>query len=98
LAAIRNVIATRLDVAAARDFMMTAFPTEGMVTNLGVMPFGGEYGALRLKALWGPAALTLAREEQIVGALTFDGALHLTHASYEIVPGLLAKTAQIDNG
>jgi hypothetical protein len=95
LAAIRPLISMPLDVAAAHDLMTAAYPTHGGVTNLGVMPFGAEYGPLRLKALWGPAVLGVGREDQVIGALTFDGALHLTHSSHEIAPGLLAKTAEI---
>jgi uncharacterized protein (DUF2062 family) len=80
-------------------FMEGHFLTEGMVSNLGVVPFGGDFGSLRLTALWGPVTLVVGCSSQAIGAVTLDGALYLTHSSRELIPGLLerAKATLMEN-
>lgn len=90
-----GLMASSLDAASMRGFMLANFRAQGMVSNLGNLPFETRYGPLTLKSLWGPAVLMLADDEQIVGALTFAGALHLTHSSHAPAPGLLEAVVRI---
>jgi hypothetical protein len=91
IGAVHNLMSTQLDVATMADFMEANFLSEGMVSNLGVVPLGTEFGSLRLTALWGPATLVVGSSSQTIGALTFGEALHLTHTSRELIPGLLEE-------
>lgn len=91
MGAVHQLISTQLDVAAMAGFMEANFLSEGMISNLGVIPFGADFGCLRLIGLWGPATLVVGRSSQTIGALTLNEELHLTHTSRELIPGLLAK-------
>jgi hypothetical protein len=61
-----------------------------MFTNLGRLPFDGNFGSLKLETLWAPCALRGIEGEQTLGAVTVNGSLHLTHTSPAPIPGLLA--------
>lgn len=95
LGGIHQLMSANLGVAAMADVMETNFLTQGMVSNLGVMPFGADFGPLRLAALWGPATTVVGRRSQTIGAVTFNGSLYLTHTSHELTAGLLEKTKEI---
>lgn len=82
VSALQHAVATVPDVATAASFAAAAFAREGMVSNLGRLPFGRRFGPLRLKALWGPAVLQGLTGEQTFGVATLDGVLTLTHSSY----------------
>jgi hypothetical protein len=62
---------------------------EGMVSNLGVLPFGTSFGAFKLESLWGPSVLVGIEGEQMIGVATLNGAMHLLHTSYTPIPKLL---------
>lgn len=49
-----------------------------VVTNLGRLPFGQQFGSLRIEALYGPVVLTGMENEQIVGVATLGDQLSLT--------------------
>lgn len=95
LSAIHQLMSTQLDVPAMAQFMEGHFLAEGMVTNLGVIPFGSNFGSLRLDAVWGPATLTVGREAQTIGAVTLGGRLRLTHTSRSPISGLLPATKNL---
>jgi hypothetical protein len=86
---LRHVVGSGLDVAAASDFAAVGFAREAMLTNLGHLPFGGQFGHVELKALWGPCVLSGFEDEQTIGAATVDGSLCLTHTSHTPRDGLL---------
>jgi hypothetical protein len=86
---LRHVVGNGLDVTAASDFMAVAFAHEAILTNLGQLPFGGRFGHMELKALWGPCVLQGFEGEQTIGAATVDGSLFLTHTSHIPWEGLL---------
>jgi hypothetical protein len=86
---LRHVVGNGLDVAAASDFMAVAFAHEALLTNLGHLPFGGQFGHVELKALWGPCVLAGFEDEQTIGAATVDGSLCLTYTSHTPRDGLL---------
>jgi hypothetical protein len=58
-----------------------------MITNVG--PLSQPIGAVKLKALWGPAALHGLEGEQTIGVATVDGSLYLTHTSHTAPARLL---------
>jgi NRPS condensation-like uncharacterized protein len=84
-----------MDVETAAQIAAGAFARELMVSNLGQMPYGSEFGRLRLEAVWGPTALQGLVGEQNVGVATTNGALRLLHASYILIPHLLENTELI---
>ena len=75
---LQQVVAGGPDVAAASEFAAIAFAREGMLTNLGPVPFASQFGSVELKALWGPAILSGLVGEQTIGVSTVDGSLYLT--------------------
>jgi hypothetical protein len=87
--AFQGLLAHGLDAPGATDFVATGLAREAMLSNIGELPFAGEFGRLKLEALWGPAWLGQFTEDQIVGAATIDGSLCLTLASLAPPEGLL---------
>ena len=69
--------------------MAVAFAHEALLTNLGHLPFGGQFGHVELKALWGPCVLAGFEDEQKIGVATVDGSLCLTYTSHTPRDGLL---------
>ena len=57
-----------------------------MFTNLGRLPFDGNFGSLKLETLWAPCALRGIEGKQTLGAVTVNGSLHLTHTSPAPIP------------
>lgn len=78
LSAVSEMIGAGPNVEMAAGIMTSMFGSEGMVTNVGALPFRPSYGRLVLEGMWGPAILTGSPGEQVLGALTVNGALHLT--------------------
>jgi hypothetical protein len=66
-----------------------------MLSNLGRLPFDSTFGPLKLESLWAPCALRGIEGEQTVGAVTVNGALHLTETSPAPIPGLLTGMAEV---
>jgi hypothetical protein len=58
-------------------------------SNCLVLPFETSIGAFTLESFWGPSVLVGIEGEQMIGAATLNGAIHLTHASYTPIPKLL---------
>ena len=93
--AVTWLVSTGLSVDAARQFMVDSLTSEGMVSNLGVLPFETCFGALKLDAMWGPAILTGVDGEQVLGAVTVDGAMCLLHTSYDPIPSFLLEIEKV---
>jgi hypothetical protein len=55
---------------------------EMMMSNLGVLPIETNFGDLILEGFWGPSVLVGIEGEQMIGAATLHGAIHLLHSSY----------------
>jgi hypothetical protein len=68
---------------------------EGLLTNLGSLSFPGQFGALKLKAIWGPAVLDGSEDEQTIGAATVGGTLSLLHTSHTPHRGLLHEMQSV---
>ncbi|MEX3971986.1 condensation protein [Paraburkholderia caribensis] len=75
--------------ADAKAVFAQAFANDAVVTNLGVVNLPRRFGPLTLDAVWGPSVSVGVVDEQVIGAATFDGQLHLVHTSYMPVLGLL---------
>ncbi len=89
ISALQQVVGNGADIAVAAEFTATAFAHEAMLTNLGTLSFGSQFGPMKLEALWGPAVLSGIEGEQTIGAATVDGGLCLTHTSHTPPAGLL---------
>lgn len=89
VSALQEAVADAPDAATASEFAATVFAREGLLTNLGSLSFPGQFGALKLKAIWGPAVLDGSEDEQTIGAATVGGTLSLLHTSHTPHAGLL---------
>jgi Condensation domain len=85
----RQLMSTSPDVAQIAAFEVQACACEGMVSNLGVLPFETSFGRFKLESLWGPAVFIGIEGEQMIGVATLNGAIHLLHSSYTPIPNLL---------
>jgi len=88
----RQLMSTSPDVAQIAAFELQVCACEGMVSNLGVLPFETSFGGFKLESLWGPSVLVGIEGEQMIGAGTLNGAIHLLHTSYAPIPKLLQTT------
>jgi NRPS condensation-like uncharacterized protein len=91
IAAMHQLATPISTVQQAREFLLQAFSAEILLTNLGVVDFNETYGALTLRALWGPATHTGFALGQTIGAVTVKGQLHLLHTSYGPAIDLLGE-------
>lgn len=66
-----------------------------MLTNLGKLSFQTDTPSLKLGAIWGPVINLGFQDEQTVGAVTVNGALHLTHTSYAPLRPLLRNAVAL---
>jgi NRPS condensation-like uncharacterized protein len=85
----RQLMSTSPDVAQIAAFELQVYACEGMVSNLGVLPFETSFGGFKLESLWGPSVFVGIEGEQMIGAATLNGAIHLLHTSYTPIPKLL---------
>jgi len=85
----RQLMSTSPDVAQIAAFELQVCACEGMVSNLGVLPFESSFGRFKLESLWGPSVFVGIEGEQMIGAATLNGAIHLLHTSYTPIPKLL---------
>jgi hypothetical protein len=83
-------VSSNLSVEQAFQLKRNAFNAQVMFSNLGLLPFGSNFGPLKLDTLWAPCALRGIEGEQTLGAVSVNGSLHLTHTSPAPIPGLLA--------
>jgi hypothetical protein len=83
-------VSSNLSVEQAFQLKRNAFNAQVMFSNLGRLPFGSNFGPLKLDTLWAPCALRGIEGEQTLGAVSVNGSLHLTHTSPVPIPGLLA--------
>ncbi len=88
-AAFGQLISSGPDAKAISQFELQMCANEMMMSNLGVLPIETNYGDLILEAFWGPSVLVGIEGEQMIGAATLHGAIHLLHSSYTPIPSLL---------
>jgi hypothetical protein len=89
----RQLMSTSPDVAQIAAFELQVCACEGMVSNLGALPFETSVGRFKLESLWGPSVFVGIEGEQMIGVATLNGAIHLLHTSYTPIPRLLQAMA-----
>lgn len=77
------------------EILRKAFGHDLMVSNLGNIKFGTDFGCLKIKDIWGPVILSRPGHAQTVGAITCNGSLHLTNISERPMSSLLMVVEQI---
>jgi hypothetical protein len=85
----RQLMSTSPDVAQIADFELKVCACEGMLSNLGVLPFETSIGRFKLESLWGPSVFVGIEGEQMIGIATLNGAIHILHTSYTPISKLL---------
>lgn len=66
-----------------------------LLSNLRTVELPPAPDGLTLEAVWGPSVLLGVEGEQMIGAATFDGALHLVYTSFSPVTGLLETVQEM---
>lgn len=94
-AAFGQLIASGPDVKAISQFELQMCANEMMMSNLGMLPIETDYGDLILESFWGPSVFVGIEGEQMIGAATLHGAVHLLHSSYTPIPSLLQTAERI---
>jgi len=89
LATISEAIATNMNVEQGELFARAAFGEEILVSNVGLIPYGPDFGKVKIKSIWAPVMLRGNKPEQTIGVATINGSIHLVHSSWTPVPGLL---------
>jgi hypothetical protein len=90
-----QLISSKPGVQGIAQFELQVCACEMMVSNLGVLPVEADFGDLRLEAFWGPSVFVGIEGEQMIGAATVRGAIHLLHSSYTPIASLLETTEQV---
>jgi hypothetical protein len=83
------------DANTVAAFYAQAMPHELMITNLGRLAVGSQFGSLKVEAFWGPALTMGFDGEQSIGVSTLDGRLACLHVSYRPIEGLLPTAASL---
>jgi hypothetical protein len=86
---LQQLVSTSPNVAQIAAFELQVCACEGMVSNLGVLPFETSFSGFKLESLWGPSVFVGIEGEQMIGAATLNGAIHLLYTSYTPIPKLL---------
>jgi len=90
-----QLISSKPGIHGIAQFELQVCACEMMISNLGVLPFEADFGDLQLDAFWGPSVFVGIEGEQMIGAATVGGAIHLLHSSYTPIPSLLETTEQV---
>ena len=85
----RQLMSTSPNVAQIAAFELQVCACEGMVSNLGILPFETSFGGCKLESLWGPSVFIGIEGEPMIGVATLNGAIHLLHTSYTPIPKVL---------
>ena len=91
----RDLTFNTADIQKIIDTLKEAFNQEIMVTNLGSVKYGTDFGPLKLKSLYGPMVRSGKGMEQTIGAITTNGSLCLTNTSDTPIEGLLHEMENI---
>lgn len=77
------------------DILKKNFNHQVMISNLGQLPYGSDFGKLKIKDFWGPIVLTGLGHVLTIGAVTVNGSLHLTNTSELLLPQLFETIEEI---
>jgi hypothetical protein len=92
---LHQTVLSGLDVPAVAGLLQQGLAHDILLLNLGNLRYETGFGELRLRALWGPAAVNGAEKMQTIGVATTDGVLRLLHSSCAPIESLLEVTEQI---
>jgi hypothetical protein len=92
---LHQIISNGIDVPTAAAICAQAFAHEIMVTNLGNLPYGTDFGKLKLEAVWGPSVSARFEGAVTIGVATTNGALCLLETRFASSDSLLEITEQI---
>jgi NRPS condensation-like uncharacterized protein len=93
--ALHRMVKNGLDVSRAAAVCAHAFPHEIRLSNLGNLPYGTEFGELKLQALWGPSISARFEGALNIGVATTNGALGLLETRVGPSASLLDAVEQI---
>jgi NRPS condensation-like uncharacterized protein len=80
--ALHRTIKGRIDVPTAAALCTHAFAHEIRLTNLGNVPYGTEFGELKLQSVWGPSVSSRFEGALTIGVATTNGALCLLETGF----------------
>jgi hypothetical protein len=87
----RDLVFGHNNIQQLLDILKGAFNHQIMVTNLVKVKYKTDFGALKLKSLYGPMVRSGKGMEQTIGAVSTNGALGLTNTSDAPIDGLLEE-------
>jgi hypothetical protein len=93
--ALHRIVKNGIDVPTAAAVCAHAFAHEIRLSNLGNLPYGTEFGELKLQALWGPAVSARFEGALNLGVATANGALCLLETRVGSFASLLETAEQI---
>jgi NRPS condensation-like uncharacterized protein len=92
---IHQAVSDGIDVPAAAALAAHGFAHEIMLTNLGNLRYGTDFGELKLEAVWGPAVSAHLEGGVTIGVATANGAICLLETSFNRTESLLKVTEKI---
>lgn len=93
LSVFQHIASSSPTVRDIAEIELHACACDMMLSNLGEAPIAASYGPLRVEALWGPSVFVGIEGEQMIGAATVNGCIHLLHTSFTPIPELLEAAA-----
>jgi hypothetical protein len=93
--ALHRIVKNGIDVPTAAAVCAHAFAHEIRLSNLGNLPYGTEFGELKLQALWGPSVSARFEGALNIGVATTNGALCLLETRVGSSASLLETAEQI---
>ena len=90
-----QAVVNGIHVEGVAVFLAAVFAHDIMLSNLGQVRFGTQFGALHLEAVWGPSISMGFAGAQTVGVTTVNGRMDLLHTSFEPIELLLEETEAI---
>ena len=93
--ALHRTVKDGIDIPTAAAICAHAFAHEIRLTNLGNLPYGTEFGELKLQAVWGPSVSARFEGALTIGVATTNGALCLLETRVGSSASLLETAEQI---
>jgi hypothetical protein len=88
---ISDAVANISDVDGALDFIEPVFAYQVAVSNIGELLYASKESAVLITSMWGPSNLLGFEGEQLVGAVTINGCLHLLYTAYSSLSHLMEE-------
>jgi hypothetical protein len=93
--AFHRTVKDGIDVPTAAAICAHTFAHQIRLTNLGNLPYGTQFGELKLQAVWGPSVLARFEGALNIGVATMNGALCLLETRVDSSASLLETVEQI---